>query len=303
MTVPVPILLYHSVSDSTTPQFRRYSVRPDRFIAHLDYLRDHQYTPLTISQLARAIADRAAPLPDRPVVITFDDGLADFYTGALPTLVSHHFAATLYITTGFVGHTSRWLASLGEGMRPMLTWGQIAEIQASGIECGAHSLSHPQLDLIGQAAARDEITRPKHHLEQRLGRPVETFAYPNGYYTPAVRRLVREAGYHSACGVKHAMSARTDDCFALARLMVPYADTPDLVAFRRLLAGEGLPVAPTRRRLGTRGWRLARRMSALLKGPPYSVTRTYVVGQTADLDAAGGEPASAPAASTVEDRP
>ena len=303
MTTPVPILLYHSVSEDTTPHFRRYSVRPEGFIAHLDYLREHQYTPLTVSQLARAITDRAAPLPDRPVVITFDDGLADFYTSALPALVSHHFAATLYITTGFVGHTSRWLAPLGEGARPMLTWSQIAEIQAQGVECGAHSLSHPQLDLIGRAAARDEITGAKNQLEQRLGRPVETFAYPNGYYTATVRRLVREAGYRSACGVKHAMSARTDDCFALARLMVPYTDTPDLASFGRLLAGEGLPVAPARRRLGTRGWRLARRVSVLLKGPPYSVTRNYVVSQAADLGAADDDPASYRAPSTPGDRP
>jgi peptidoglycan/xylan/chitin deacetylase (PgdA/CDA1 family) len=269
----------------------------------MGYLRDHRYTPLTVTQLARTIADRAAPLPDRPVVITFDDGLADFYTGALPALVSHGFVATLYVTTGFVGHTSRWLASLGEGTRPMLTWGQIAEVQASGVECGAHSVSHPQLDLIARASARDEITGGKDQLEQRLGRPVETFAYPNGYYDATVRRLVGEAGYRSACGVKHAMSARTDDCLALARIMVPYTTGMDLEGFGNLLTGKGLPVAPARRRLGTRGWRLARRASTFLKGVPYSVTRNYVVNQAADLDPIAGDPASSPAPRTFGDTP
>ncbi|MGH2410859.1 MAG: hypothetical protein ACRDGS_10905, partial [Chloroflexota bacterium] len=110
-----------------------------------------------------------------------------------------------------------------------------------------------------------------------------------------VHKLVREVGYQSACGVKQAMSARTDDRFALARIMVPYTTDTDLAGFARLLAGTGLPVAPSRRRLGTRGWRLARRASLLLKGPSYSVTKKYIVNPEVGSDVSVGDPISSPA--------
>jgi hypothetical protein len=97
-------------------------------------------------------------------------------------------------------------------------------------------------------------------LEHQLGRQVATFAYPHGYYSAAVRRLVQEAGYSSACAVKQAMSATTDDRFALARIIV--TDTDDMDRFGRLLAGRGLPVAPVRERVQARGWRFVRRWAA-----------------------------------------
>jgi peptidoglycan/xylan/chitin deacetylase (PgdA/CDA1 family) len=224
------------------------------------YLHQRHYTPITVTHLAQAMADRSLHLPDRPVVVTVDDGLADFYTGALPVLAQYGFPATLYVTTGFVGGTSRWLSHAGEGLRPMLTWSHIADVQASGIECGAHSRSHPQLDILSSAAARDEIVHCKSALEQQLGRQVASFAYPHGYHNATVRRLVQEAGYSSACAVKQAMSSTTDDRFALARIIV--TDSDDLDGFGPLLAGRGLPVAPVRERVQTRGWRVVRRWAA-----------------------------------------
>jgi peptidoglycan/xylan/chitin deacetylase (PgdA/CDA1 family) len=235
------------------------------------YLQQRHYTPLTVTHLAQAMTDSSLHLPDRPVVVTIDDGVADFYMGALPVLTRYGFPATLYVTTGFVGGTSRWLSGVGEGLRPMLTWSQIADVQASGIECGAHSRSHPQLDILARAAARDEIVHCKSELEHQLGRQVVTFAYPHGYYSAAVRRLVQEAGYSSACAVKHAMSATTDDRFALARIIV--TDTDDMDGFGQVLAGRGLPVAPVRERVRTRGWRTGRRLAGLFKRRPSLETR------------------------------
>ena len=259
MSSAVPILLYHSITDDVESRFRQWAVHPEVFAAHIRFLREHEYTPLTVSQLVQATSDDSISLPGRPVVVTFDDGFADFHANALPVLMRHDFVATLYITVGFIGDTSRWLHDQGEGERPMLTWGQIAEISAEGVECGAHSLTHPQLDVMATEAARDEVIRPKMVLEERLGHEIATFAYPYGHYIPAVREMVRQAGYSSACAVKHAMSSTTDDRFALARIMV-HSQT-DVGRLRALLSGQGLRVAPARERMQTKVWRLIRRLN------------------------------------------
>lgn len=259
----IPILLYHSISDAATPPYKKWAVRPGAFAEQLGYLRAAGYTALTVSQLVDMRAG-GKPLPERPVLLTFDDGLADFYTGALPLLKQYSVAATLYITTDYVGKTSRWLAAEGEGERPMLSWEQISEIDACGVECGAHTRTHPQLDVLDLKKAREEILGSKDVLEQRLGKPVTSFAYPHGYHSPAIKRLVRQSGLASACAVKHAMSSPSDDVTALARIIVS-GDT-DLDAFKKLLRGEGLPVAPGREKLETTGWRYVRRAKKMLKG-------------------------------------
>lgn len=263
MTTIVPILLYHSIANDASPRFRRWTLTPSRFATHMTYLRDRAYTPTTVSGLARLIADRTALWPDRPVAVTFDDGYEDFYLDALPVLAALHFPATIYVTTGFVGATSRWLYREGEGDRSMLSWAQISEIRDQGVECGAHSVHHFQLDTLPREAGREEIARSKQDLEQHLGSEVCTFAYPHGYYSTTVRELVHREGFTSACAVKHAMSAPTDDPFALARIVITSETTVDDLA--KMLVGDGLRIAPSRTAWSTKAWQAARQTSALLR--------------------------------------
>ena len=253
----IPILMYHSVSEHATTKFRRFAVAPALFHEHMAYIHQHNYTPMTITQLVHARAQGAASLPERPVVLTFDDGFADFYTAALPILQEYNFLATLYIVTAFVGRTSLWLQHEGEAQRPMLSWEQVASISAAGIECGGHTHTHPQLDTLSSTQAREEIVECKRILEQRLGQEIESFAYPFGYHTATTQRLVREAGYTSACAVKYEMSSETDNPFSLARLIVS-ADT-SVQEFAALLKQETPSVTTFYKRAATPAWRLARR--------------------------------------------
>lgn len=255
-----PILMYHSIADLAAPRFRQFTVPPALFADHMTYLYQHDYTPLTVTQ---ACAQRAASLPGKPVVITFDDGFADFYTNALPILSRYHFPATLYVTSGFVGSTSRWLRHLGEADRPMLTWEQLAEINTCGIECGSHSQHHPQLDSIPVELARQEIVGSKHHLEDRLSQPVLSFAYPFGYHSAAVRQLVRAAGYTSACAVAYKISSAASDPFALERLKIS-ADT-DINMLAALLSRSGAQVALAYLRARSVIWQLVRHATAMLR--------------------------------------
>lgn len=231
----VPILMYHSISEHASSKFKQFTVSPYLFAQHMAYLKLHSYTPITVTQYINARMQAGRGLPPHPVILTFDDGFADFYTDALPVLQQYGFPATLYVSTAFVNHTSSWLQYEGETARRIVTWSQLKEISECGIECGAHSHSHPQLDMLPSESAANEVVTSKKLLEDHLGREVLSFAYPFGYYTADVRQLVREAGYTSACAVDFALTSEATDPFALSRMIVR-ANT-DIEALKRLLAG------------------------------------------------------------------
>ncbi len=255
----VPILMYHSIGSECSQGFRRWTVSPADFDRHMKFLADHRYEPLTVSAFTDAV-ETGKPLPDRTVLITFDDGLQDFYTDAFPTLQHYGFCATLYVVTGRVEETSRWLAPLGEGGRPMMSWREVALVCRQGIEIGAHTHTHPQLDILTHKHAREEIVRSKAELENRLGRPVRTFAYPHGFASAATRRIVEEAGFTSACRVRHALSTTTENRFALSRIIVSNDTTTEQLGL--WLDGAGLRVAPSVNRLGARVARLVRKAAS-----------------------------------------
>jgi peptidoglycan/xylan/chitin deacetylase (PgdA/CDA1 family) len=216
----VPILMYHSIDERVSPKFARFAVSPSRFRAQLEVLKDMGYRTLSVTEMV--MMRLAGTLPDeRFVVITFDDGFADFALNAWPLLMMYGFTATLYVTAGLVGWTSRWLEAAGEGRRPLVTWDQLRDIADSGIEIGAHTMTHPALDMIDPAMAMSEIRGSKEVIQNQLGRRVESFAYPFGYKNAAVCRMVADAGFTSACGVRYAMSDKSDDPFCLARYIVP----------------------------------------------------------------------------------
>jgi peptidoglycan/xylan/chitin deacetylase (PgdA/CDA1 family) len=261
----VPILLYHSVSDSPSRALRDFTVTPATFARQLAAIAATGATTLTVSQYLAALDART--LPERVVIITFDDGFADFYDHALPALGEHALACTLYVATGFL----EGRPALRVPRRPpdrMLEWRQLHELTAAGIEIGAHSHSHFHLDTLSREVARDEIGSCKTLLEQELQQPVPSFAYPNGHSSPAVKRIVINAGYDSACGVRNALSWEHDDRFRIARLTV--RSTTDDDTFRAWLAGRAANIAPSRELLKTLAFRAYRRSRSILARQPVS---------------------------------
>jgi len=167
-SLKVPVLMYHEVADVTaTPS--GLAVAPQAFADQLAYLRDAGFTAVTAGALAKILADGAGELPERPVVLTFDDGYADFHSRALPLLKQYGHTATLFQTTGWVDTML--------GSRRMLNWCELSEIAEAGIEIGAHSQGHPEFDRLSDDKLRDELEGPKRMIEDKLGFAVPGLAY------------------------------------------------------------------------------------------------------------------------------
>jgi peptidoglycan/xylan/chitin deacetylase (PgdA/CDA1 family) len=241
---PIPVLLYHSVADSPPPgQLREFTVTPERFREHIAVITAAGFTAMTISALARAL-NGAEPLPPRPLAITFDDGFEDT-PAAVQALSDVGLPATVYVTAGTIGTPAG------------ISVAALVQL-AAGCEIGAHSVSHPHLDELPLALAAREITESRDQLEQHLGSPVASFAYPHGAYDRSVRASVIEAGFSSAAAVKNALSHRRDDPFAIARWTVTYPTSA--AELGRVLDGSGVPLAWSRERHRTRASRTARRL-------------------------------------------
>ncbi len=253
--VPIPILVYHTISDDPQPGIAPFAVRPVDLERHLDTVVAGGFTALTITDLVSRL-DAGEVLPARTLAITFDDGFEDNLTVAAPMLEARGLAATVYVTTGFLPGRPGGVA--GPPLGPMIGWDRLAELEAAGIEVGAHSHTHAQLDLVPLAEAAEEIARSKDLLEAVLGHEVASFAYPHGYATRAVRAEVRRRGFRSACGVRNAFSHERDDHWMLARLTVGAVSTPGRI--KAWLEGTGAPVATAGEHLSTKAWRGARRL-------------------------------------------
>jgi peptidoglycan/xylan/chitin deacetylase (PgdA/CDA1 family) len=124
------------------------------------------------------------------------------------------------------------------------------------------------MDTLREPQLRCELRQSKDRLEEALGEPVDTFAYPHGYNGPRVRRVTRESGFRVAAAVRNALHPVGEDPFAVSRLTVHSTTTAQEVA--AWIAGRGAPVAGPQEALRTRGWRAYRRGRAILRGTPGS---------------------------------
>lgn len=250
---PVPILLYHSVNPDPSEWIAPFTVTPATFAQHLDAVLASGRTAVTASELV--VRRRLGTATGAEVVITFDDGFADFATHALPALVERGLPATLYVTTGALRDGRERRACAPFIAAPMLSWRQLGELEDAAVELGAHTRTHCQLDLVPTCVVRDEIAGSKADLEDILGHPVESFAYPHGYSTRRIEAITRIAGFSSAYRVCNRLSSATDDPFRVARLMI--MATTSLGQVTAWVGGLG-PVSGPGGRLASWIWRGAR---------------------------------------------
>jgi peptidoglycan/xylan/chitin deacetylase (PgdA/CDA1 family) len=248
----VPVLMYHEIADMAATQ-SSLAVAPGVFADQLSYLRNAGFNTLTAGELAAILADGVGTLPERPVVLTFDDGYADFHSDALPLLKQNGFTGTIFMTTSGIGKE-------GEE-KLMLNWRELAEVQQAGIEIGAHTVRHPQLDQLPEKLVRQELYDSKSLLEDRLQMKVPGLAYPFGYSNAMVRRVARELGYDYGYAVGNAITTSSRDKFTFPRLTVRRSTPMD--EFRKMVNGQDT-LTVRRDRMLTKGFSVVRRAQSRL---------------------------------------
>jgi peptidoglycan/xylan/chitin deacetylase (PgdA/CDA1 family) len=225
-TVDMPVLVYHHVVPGHGPgseMGRGLFVTPVGFEQHLKFLKDNGYQSVSFDDLADCV-EYGIPLPERPVILSFDDGWDNQFNNAFPLLQKYGFTATFYVVTNYLDHQN------------FMTIAQLKTMIAAGMTIASHSRSHPALPTIGNPQRlKDEIAGSKAWLEERLGVAMTSFAYPYGSYTAAIAAAVRDAGYRTARTVDDGTHYTSDNLKTLPGLVFPvyvghYRDKVELAA-------------------------------------------------------------------------
>jgi peptidoglycan/xylan/chitin deacetylase (PgdA/CDA1 family) len=211
------ILGYHGIATaSPRDDLSRLLIPPDQFVAQLELLLESGFQFTTVANLVDKL-DGGGPPPGYAVV-TFDDGLRDNYTTALPILRRYEIPATVYVAVGFIGGSSPWIAP-GPAAE-MLSEDEVRALAAAGWEIGAHTMTHPDLSQLDYDRCRSEIETSRDALGRMTGDRIETFAYPFGHYGPAAVAATRDAGLRAAVTIGSGSWAP----FTLTRAMISARD-------------------------------------------------------------------------------
>jgi peptidoglycan/xylan/chitin deacetylase (PgdA/CDA1 family) len=211
--------MYHHVTDRLDgTRLAKLRVSPAAFERQLDWLLDQGYQAVTLS---RALGPRP---PEKPVVLTFDDGYADFHRRAWPLLRSRRMNATVFLVTGALGGVNHWDRDK-EPTEELLSRSQILELAAAGVEFGGHTHSHCELEGLEPRRRMLEITGCQKVLTDLLGGPARTFSYPYGRFDQTVQAAVLRAGFTLACTTAPGKARPAADRLTLPRIIVKRADT------------------------------------------------------------------------------
>jgi peptidoglycan/xylan/chitin deacetylase (PgdA/CDA1 family) len=232
----IPILMYHSIQDGMSDR-RPYfdtNTSPVRFAQQMKFLREQGYRSVHLAGARKLLAQDN--WDSQYVVITFDDGYRDFLTTACPIMAEFDHTATLFVPTGLIQDERAHFLQ-----RECLTWSEIRELHAKGIEIGSHSVTHRELKFLGASELEAEVADSKRTIEERIGHSITSFSYPYAFpesevvFSQTLRSLLEKHGYQNGVTTILGSSSRDSDRFLLPRL--PANSSDDIPLFRAKLEG------------------------------------------------------------------
>ncbi len=219
-----PIFMYHEVMDiqpQTDAMRQVIAIRPNHIEEQFKYLEENNYLTLFVSEF---VAKLGTQIPEKTVVLTFDDGTSDVYDTVLPLIKKYQMKITVFANPGFDGTNGR------------MTYAQLRELSESGlVEIGAHTMRHVDLTAIPDDDARMEIQYSKEVLEQIIGKAVTAFAYPFGRFGYREEKMVADAGFRIALAADSSHGKNYKNLLQMPRVTI--GEKTSLKSFVRALRG------------------------------------------------------------------
>jgi len=240
----IPVLNYHQVEPKDGNPLTLW---PEQFEAQMEYLAAEGYTTITIDEMMDAL-ENGTSLPEKSVIITFDDGYADNYEYVYPILKKYGFKATIFLIYDFTNTYPNYL-----------TWDQVAEMKDSGlIHFESHTMTHANLaELTSVDELRHEIADSHDLLSEKLGYDMHYIAYPGGRVNEEIERITSAAGYRGGFTVHYGLSTPAEGRYQMDRIPIFGANMHTLTRFKLRLAFAPLIAPLEDLRLDFRTWGLS----------------------------------------------
>lgn len=202
----VAVLNYHQINDKDE---NALTVKTADFDEQMRYLKENGYNTITPEEMLTAFKN-GTPLPEKTVVITFDDGYLDNYENAYPILKKYDLKATIFVITDYVSLYPNYI-----------TWDMAKEMQNSGVmNLESHTMDHLNLLKTDKSEARLQLSGSKRWLEAHLKKPVKFLAYPEGDYNAEIIAMVKDLGYEGAFTVFYKLTSKEENPYELSRVPI-----------------------------------------------------------------------------------
>lgn len=201
----IPVLMYHSIGYENGNTAR---LPKEKFKEQMKYLKENNYATLSLEEAYDFFLSNKA-VPEKAIVLTFDDGYVDNYVEAFPILKELEFKATFFVITDLIGK-----------MPGYMNLTQLKELQASGMDIESHTVNHEHLNQLSYEKQVKTLKESKEFLEKSLNKKIQYFAYPYGEYTEEILVAVKEAGYKMAFTTAGRWSDKTDGILTLDRVFI-----------------------------------------------------------------------------------
>ena len=230
----IPVLMYHQVVNET-PADSVYNIyiTTQNLNQQLKWLKENGYTAIHFRDIF------SGKLPQKPVILTFDDGYKNNYENLLPLLKLYQMKAVVYVLANPAVKKNYWDKTAGEPQVPLMTLTEIRKAHQSGlIEIGSHGLNHLSLTEIKADQVYQEILESKNYLEKQLKSEVLSFAYPYGNFNQNIKEMVQKAGYIFGVATNSGPAVFKNDFFCVRRIQIfPHTN---LREFKRKCSGHYL---------------------------------------------------------------